>query len=145
MDDYLSRNFPGYDCDIFGNVYKHGEIIRPFKSNKYLQVCLFDINHNKKVVGVHSVIAMKYLKYFDGCVVHHKDGNTKNNSIGNLLVMSRKEHSSHHGKNNISFINMNRGKAAWNRGMKMSDEFKRHCSESAKLWHAKKKRGDIAV
>lgn len=32
-------------------------------------------------------------------VVHHKDGNKKNNNIDNLEIMSQKEHASLHGKN----------------------------------------------
>jgi len=31
-------------------------------------------------------------------IVHHIDGNKKNNSISNLQVMTAKEHNSHHGK-----------------------------------------------
>jgi hypothetical protein len=37
-------------------------------------------------------------KIWDGLVVHHRDGNKKNNRSSNLSVMSRKKHSSLHAK-----------------------------------------------
>lgn len=129
---YLSDNFPNYDCDEYGNVYKNGKLVTPFKSNKYLQVCVFDVNHVKKVVGVHTVIAMKYLDYYKGCVVHHKNEDTHNNCLNNLEVVSRSKHTSFHAKQNLKFTKHNLGKVAWNKGMKMSEEFCRKCSESAK-------------
>lgn len=130
---YDFRNmFPDYDVDEYGNVYKKGIIIKPFKSNKYLQVVLFDKNRNKRVLGVHTIVAMKYLDYFIGCVVHHKNESTHDNSVGNLEVLSRSEHSRLHGKENDKFKMLNLGKEAWNRGKKMSEDFCRHCSASAK-------------
>ena len=142
---YLSVVYPEYDCDEFGNIYRSGNIIKPFKSNKYYQVCLYDSNHTKKVVGVHTVMAMKYLDYYDGCVVHHIDEDAHNNAKNNLEVMSKSEHAHLHGLKKEFFKNMNRGKPAWNRGMKMSDEFRKHCSESAKkrCENAKKCRGVV--
>lgn len=130
--NYLQEYFPRYDCDEFGNVFKDGKPAKVFKSNKYLQVLLFDTNNNRRVCGVHTVVAMKYLDYFDGCIVHHKDNNQHNNSVSNLVVMSRTEHASLHGYLNIGFKTMNLGKPAWNRGLKMSEEFCKHCSEGAK-------------
>lgn len=134
--NYLEDNYPNYDCDEFGNVFKNGELITPFVSNNYLQVCLFDTNHIKHTVGVHTVIAMKYLDYYPGCIVHHIDENRSNNNLNNLQVMSLEEHSRQHGLNNPLFKTLNLDKPAWNRGQKMSEEFCRHCSESAKRrWH----------
>lgn len=132
----FKAEFPNYDVDENGSVYKNGNPIKPFKSNKYLQVLLFDKSHQRHVVGVHKVVAMKFADdYFDGCVVHHKDGNTLNNCITNLEVMTRSEHCRKHGKENTHIANLNKGKAAWNKGMKMSEEFAKHCQESAiKRW-----------
>lgn len=124
--------FPNYDVDKQGNVYKQGILVKPFKSNKYFQVVLFDKEHNKKVLGVHTIVAMKYLNYFKGCVVHHINGNTHDNSLENLEVISRSEHSKLHGKDNERFKTMNLNKPAWNRGIKMSESFCQHCSISAK-------------
>lgn len=94
--DYLQEHFPEYDCDEYGNVTKNGEPAKIFKSNKYFQVLLFDKNHKRKVCGVHTVMAMKYLNYFEGCIVHHLDGNTTNNLLSNLEVQSRSQHSHYH-------------------------------------------------
>lgn len=45
--NYLYEHYPEYDCDENGTIYKNGNPITPFKSNKYLQVCLFDADHKK--------------------------------------------------------------------------------------------------
>lgn len=76
---------------------KDGELVKIFKSNKYLQCCLFDIYGNKHTLGVHTVISMFHdVKWYDGCVVHHKDGNTYNNNIENLEVTNRSFHTKRH-------------------------------------------------
>lgn len=129
---YLEEHFPNYDCDKNGNVFKDGKQINPFKSNKYLQIYLRDKDNKKKICGVHTLVAMKYLNYFDGCVVHHKDRNTHNNCLDNLEVYERSYHSSTHAKENIKFYNSRKGKTAWNRGMKMPQGFCEKCSKSAK-------------
>lgn len=53
---------------------------------------------NGKVVDEHRYIMSNYLNrelsYND--VVHHKDGNKKNNNISNLELLSRSEHASEH-------------------------------------------------
>ena len=93
-------------------VLTNGNPITPFKSNKYLQVCLFDADHKKHVMGVHTVVAMRYLNYFEGCVVHHLDEDTNNNKVTNLVIMTRREHGSYHAKQNLAFKLSNKGKQA---------------------------------
>ena len=137
--NYLYEHYPEYDCDENGTIYKNGNPITPFKSNKYLQVCLFDADHKKHVMGVHTVVAMRYLNYFEGCVVHHLDEDTSNNKVTNLVIMTRREHASYHAKQNLEFKLSNKGKKAWNKGLKMSDEFCKHCSDSAKKRRAREK------
>lgn len=138
----FNEMYPAYDVDEQGNVYKQGHIIKPFKSNKYLQVVLFDKDNNKRVYGVHTIVAMKYLDYFPGCVIHHKNNDTHDNRLINLTVLSRSEHSRLHGMNNARFKELNKNKTAWNKGLKMPKEFCKHCSISAKKRWAKK-RSDI--
>lgn len=120
--------YPDYDVAKDGTVYKNGKEIKPFKSNKYMQVLLFDVEHKRKICGVHTIVAMKYLDYYDGCIVHHIDGNTHNNCVDNLEVYSRVEHSAFHSKGN----HHNKGQVPWNKRIKMSEEFCKKCSESAK-------------
>ena len=110
--NYLEVNYPNYDCDEKGNVFKNNVLVKPFKSNKYLQICLFDVNNKKRVVGVHTIIAMKYLDFYEGCVVHHKDENTHNNNLENLEVISRSSHARLHAKQNYDFCKHNLGKEA---------------------------------
>lgn len=136
--NYLQENFPDFDCNEQGEVFKKGVKITPFKSNKYFQVCLFTKENVKKVVGVHTVIAMKYLNYFEGCVVHHKDENTQNNKLENLEIMSREAHTKMHLLENPKFLLSCKGRAPWNKGKKMSEDFRKKCSESAKKRYRKK-------
>lgn len=133
----FSEQFPNYDVDELGIVYKNNEPVKPFKSNKYYQVVLYDYKGTKKVYGVHTIVAMKYLDYFPGCVVHHKNNDTHDNRVSNLEIYTRSEHSRMHNKNNDKLKLLNKGKIAWNRGLKMSKEFCEHCSLAAKRRHSK--------
>lgn len=123
----FEKTYPEYDVTKNGIIYKNGKEIKPFKSNKYSQVLLFDSNHKRKVCGVHTAVAMKYLDYYDGCVVHHIDGDTSNNCVENLEVQSRSKHSLLHSGNKPF-----RKGPPWNKGLKMSEEFCEKCSISAK-------------
>lgn len=125
--------FPDYDVTTDGKVFKNGAEVTPFKSNKYLQVVLFDTNHNQHVLGVHTVVAMKYIKdFYKGCVVHHLDEDPHNNNVDNLQILSRKQHSYLHNKDNRILANYNKLHGPVNKGKKMSEEFCKKCSESAK-------------
>ena len=130
----FNKMFPDYDVDPNGNVYKKGTIIRPFKSNKYLQVLLYDRNHRRCVFGVHTVVAMKYKPDFNsGCIVHHIDGNTHNNKVENLKVMSQSEHARLHAIGQTCLVDYVKKYGPSNKGKKMSKEFCKKCSISAKL------------
>lgn len=128
---YLSEHFKNYDCDVFGNVYKNGKLLKQCNSNGYKQVTLRDENNKRRICGVHQVVAMKYLDYYDGCVVHHKDKNKQNNNLDNLEVKSSYDHKRQHGLENEFFKTMNKNKTAWNKGLKMSEEFCEHCRVNA--------------
>ena len=70
--------------------------IKYFKSNKYLQCCIFD-NNGKHTVGVHNVVAQAHCNdWFEGCVVHHKDNNQQNNKAENLECFDLAEHTKLH-------------------------------------------------
>lgn len=124
---YLSEHFANYDCDKYGNVYKNGKPLKQCNSNGYKQVTMRDENFKRRICGVHQVIAMKYLEYYDGCIVHHKDKNRCNNKLENLEVKSPTEHKHQHGIENVFFKTLNKGKPAWNKGLKMSKEFSDAC------------------
>lgn len=135
--------YPDYDVSTEGIVYKNGKAIKPFKSNGYLQVLLFDRNHKRRICGVHTIVAMKYLNWYEGCNVHHKDKCRSNNVLSNLVVVDSHEHGRMHALESIAdgtngFIKQ-RGKEPWNKGKKMSAEFRAKCSESAKRRWAKSK------
>ena len=132
--NYLQKYYPRFDCDESGNVYKDGKLIKPFKSNKHLQVLLFDKNNKRRVAGVHTVVAMKYLPFFEGCNIHHKDENPHNNCVNNLEIYTRSDHSKLHAKNGIATYNLNNAnnRVLWNKGKKMDEEFSRKCREGIK-------------
>ena len=124
--------FPNYCVSQDGKVFKNGKEITPFKSNKYLQVLLYDTEHKRHVFGVHTLVAMVYLpEFYPGCIVHHKDKNCHNNKVENLRVMSRKEHSRTHGKEHCSLGEYNKKCGSWNRGKHLSENHKKHLSTAA--------------
>lgn len=126
--------FPNYTVTTSGKIFKDGVELKPFKSNKYLQVCLFDLNHETHVLGVHTVVAMRYIdEFYKGCIVHHIDGNTHNNCVDNLRVLSRSQHSSVHNKDNRTLAKHVEENGPHNKGKKMPESFRKQCSNSAKL------------
>ena len=128
---YLEQHFKAYDCDTEGNVFKNGKPISQCNSNGYKQVTMRDENFKRRILGVHVVVAMKYLDYYDGCIVHHKDEDKSNNNLDNLEVLNSPYHKSYHAKRNTKFSQSAKDKEPWNKGMKMSDEFRQHCRDSA--------------
>ena len=92
--------FDGYVVSKDGTITKNdGTAVKTFKSNKYIQCCLFDIDGKKHTVGVHTVVSMFYDdKWYDGCVVHHKDGDMHNNNLENLEVLDKSSHTKQHHK-----------------------------------------------
>ena len=134
-------NFNNYMVDGYGNVYRKNDmsIIKPFKSNKYLQVCIKDDSGVKHVYGVHQVVAMAYLPYYKGCVVHHINENTKNNMLYNLRVEDRSEHSRHHADPSSLTEWLRKNGGPINKGKHPSIESRMKMSESAKRRHSKNK------
>lgn len=90
-----------YDVTKDGQIFdkQTNKPVKIFKSNKYLQCCIYDEN-GKHVMGVHNVVAQVYCEdWFEGCVVHHKDNNQHNNNVENLECLERREHTKHHNPN----------------------------------------------
>ena len=82
---------------------KDNKPIKTFKSNNHWQCCIFDNNGKRYTMGVHSVVAMLNIDdWYDGCIVHHKDGDYHNNAVSNLEIMSRNQHAlQHHDKGEL--------------------------------------------
>lgn len=126
-----------YFVDASGNIYRQDmSIMKPFKSNKYLQVRFKDDNNKRRILGVHQVVAMTYLSYYKGCVVHHKNEDTHDNNLYNLEICDRSEHSRHHA-NPCNLINYIKIHGAPNKGKHPSIESRLKMSESAKKRHSK--------
>lgn len=43
-------------------------------------------------LDLHVALAKDYLEWFEGCEVHHKDGNVFNNTLENLVCLTKEEH-----------------------------------------------------
>lgn len=130
----LKTSFSRYIVYPDGRIYdtKSNKFCKTFKSNKYTQCCLFDNDNKKHVLGVHTVVAMFHCDdYFEGCVVHHVDEDTRNNSASNLRCTTRSKHSRFHA-NADSLIKYIKENGPPNKGKKMSKEFCEKCSKSAK-------------
>lgn len=72
-----------------------------------------------------------------GYAIHHKDHNKLNDRLDNLILMTRSEHSIHHGKNQsleqrIKHSNDMKGRPSCNKGKTFSEEARQHMSDAAK-------------
>lgn len=124
--------FSNYYVDGYGNVYRSDmSLIPPFNSNGYKQVCLKDDNNKRRVLGVHQVVAMAFLEYFNGCVVHHMNEDKAMNVLYNLKVETKEEHARHHA-NPSYMIEYIRIHGVPYKCTHPSEESRRKMSESAK-------------
>lgn len=61
-------------------------------TNSYNGYCYYSTAKNRKRL-VHRVVWEEHFgKIPAGCEIHHKDGNKQNNIIGNLKIVTHKEH-----------------------------------------------------
>lgn len=75
--------FSRYTVSDDGHIYDNQKqcYVKEFKSNNYLQCQVYDDDSHPHVFGVHQVVARLCCKdWFEGCSVHHIDGNYHNNS-----------------------------------------------------------------
>ena len=130
----IRENFTRYYVSRNGVVYdkQRHRVSSLFKSTKYIQCRLVDDDKVVHIMGVYVAVAMFHADdYFPGCVVHHKDGNTKNNHIDNLSCLDKITHAKLHANpEHIKLYTKQHG--AWNKGLKMSADFCKKCSDSAK-------------
>lgn len=78
-------------------VTKDGEVLDKrnisIEPGEYYQIDMITLTGSRCKKYLHQIVAICFMSgYYEGCVVHHKDGNTQNNDISNLEIMSRKEH-----------------------------------------------------
>ena len=85
------KHNPGYFVSNFGNFIPRKSTQKTktiFKqSRKYLQISM-----NGKICQLHPIIAKKFLEHCDpipnDLYIDHKDGNTRNNNINNLQLLT---------------------------------------------------------
>jgi hypothetical protein len=84
---------------IFSSMFSSGNSSRDFETREHHGYAQYR-DKSGKWNYTHRRAAEKKFggKIWDGFVVHHRDGNKKNNRSSNLFVMSRKKHSSLHAK-----------------------------------------------
>ena len=133
--------------DLRGNylVEKNGKIFS-LKSNKYLHpsisstgyyVVSIYLNGFKKQYKVHDLVAAMYIPNpLNKCYVHHIDGNKLNNSVNNLMWVTKEEHSAiHSDKRNRVYIfteEMRKKTSEARKGTHISEETKKKISEARK-------------
>lgn len=60
---------------------------------------------NGRTIMVHRLVWIENKgEILEGYIIHHKDGNKKNNNIDNLECISRREHTIIHNKNQESEV-----------------------------------------
>lgn len=79
------------DGRVFGPTQKERKIkINPKRQNRK------QVNTSKGKIYVHILVAKAFPEicgeWFDGCEVHHKDGDATNNNATNLQIVSKKQH-----------------------------------------------------
>lgn len=82
----------GYEVSDWGRVRRRGRNLIPTLSSGYLTVKLQDSKGAKfHSLGVHRLVAKAFLDAPPHLVVKHRDGNTYNNRLTNLVTMTRSE------------------------------------------------------
>lgn len=70
----------------------HKEVKQTVAKNRYMQVTLRR-GRGSCHYNVHKLVAQAFANnFYQGCDIHHKDGNRFNNHLSNLACMTREEH-----------------------------------------------------
>ena len=91
MSNRTGINHPRFKFRIeYGSKSKYFAILSPHHPNA----------DSKGYVMEHRLVVEKHIGRFleSGEVVHHKDGNAKNNLIENLVLMAKRDHDALHSK-----------------------------------------------
>lgn len=123
--------------------YNVATIRKQVDDRESYKLCLYDDDNH--CVKSEVVLVYRYnmackigRRLSDNEVVHHKDHNPNNNNIDNLELMTNSEHASWHATNDNYGDNI-KSFGGWNKGQKMSEDFKEHCRKAALLrWSTNK-------
>lgn len=81
-------------------VNKKEKILKPIKSNKYLQVVLYNNKKTKKFY-IHRLVAEAFIKNYNKYpCINHKDENPANNNVENLEYCTQK-YNNNYGNHNL--------------------------------------------
>lgn len=98
-------------------------------SDNYLRIGLRQGSRSGKRARYHNWLAQYLMpEWFEDCIVHHKDGNSLNNSLDNLEILTQSQHATKHGKqlssqNSHIFQIRNFSHAGTSNGMHSSNAF----------------------
>ena len=96
---YQVDNVPNIRSVPRNGTSKNGRILKQFLRRGYLCVYLAKDGVNK-MCPVSVLVAKAFPEicgeWFEGCQVHHKDGNRINNSPSNLIVCTKEQHNLYH-------------------------------------------------
>lgn len=83
------------DCGKVKSLYSGAELKLQNHPSGYLRVNLYKDGKLKSLL-VHRLVVEAFIGDFsDGAVTNHKDGNKKNNAVGNLEIVSQSENVKH--------------------------------------------------
>ena len=107
---YSKTGKPLVDVNEQGVFYSyHSRSIKALKTNRTKHPYLCWVGQDNRTHYAHIEVAKAFPEicgeWFDGCEVHHKDGNTLNNEASNLIVCTKAQHIMFHQQMRIEELN----------------------------------------